>query len=211
MKARHFSVTARIAIIIAASYLASCVQQAVLEAPPHQPASVPVFEQARLGAEASWIPCAPPDCSVHTPKTLASPEAVSLPIAPAKAHQEGDGSLFPNPGEVPSSADVAPQAWVVPFEAKRADLSQTARLVVGLASTEIIAAGRITVIGYPDADQAGEGAKKLAAARAQAVRDALARIRPSLATSITPQVELGSPVRALDSRAAIFFEPTLPP
>ncbi|MCL2590072.1 MAG: hypothetical protein FWD67_04130 [Betaproteobacteria bacterium] len=222
MKTLHFPVTAHVGIIFTATILLSCTTQTVFDAPSHQPVTTPAFEQIGHGAETNWQSCVPPECTAHTPKTLALPQApISPNDTPATLRESNTPRTDPHPVAIQPtpSLEAAPQAWIVPFAVNSTELSDTARMVVGLASIEIITAGRITIIGYPDGSEDKEPGIKLAFTRAAAVADELARIRPNLTTSIKKQARIssvstpltGASSHVFEKRVLIVFEPALPP
>jgi hypothetical protein len=78
MKTQPFPVTAHVGIVVMAAVVMSCAQKIFVEDPPHQPVSVPQYEQVEEpGGRAQWRACTPPGCQAHTPKTLASSEPTS--------------------------------------------------------------------------------------------------------------------------------------
>lgn len=155
--------------------LAACLSPPVSVSPsaaPHQ------IAQVGYGAEANYVQCTPPACPTRTPKTLDVPEVqASQDIRQPEA-------VEPAPQEDVATPSAATRTWSVPFTFGSARIDRVGQGILQQVIAGLPATGRIHIAGRTDSSGPAATNDALAAARAKAVHDYLAKARPELAESM---------------------------
>lgn len=185
-------------IVATALTLSSCTQPALRSTPapaPSPPAAQ--LEQVGYGAQADFIQCVPLQCPERTPKTLGAAPTDEPAVAPTP---EASPSATPVAPQEPAAEPTRPVdagpavvaeylTWSVPFAFVSAQVGATAQAVMRQVIDALPGNARIAIAGRTDDSGPAAVNDALAKARAQAVRDHLARARPELAPAITVEAQ----------------------
>lgn len=140
--------------------------------------------QLDFGRQAAFGHCVPPACPTRTPKTLATDSSVrtvdrAAPSSPAQ-------SIPPEPVTPPLTSKVDnARTIIIRFDLGSAKLSSRARSSLNEATSSLLSARQITIIGRTDNTGPLAFNESLALARALAVRDHLLSKHPRLTPALT--------------------------
>ncbi|MCV2219859.1 OmpA family protein [Thauera sp. Sel9] len=183
--------------VATAALLSSCTHPPIQ--PPPAPRPVGHLAQLGHGARADFVRCVPPACPTPTPKTLdrlpgttaaRAPHPVAPvpiapdPVVPASVPDPATETVLP-PVHVVAPAIAESRTWTVHFAFGSAELGPTARTILRAVAAALPDAGRIRITGRTDATGPADVNDALAAARAHAVREHLARARPERQDAMT--------------------------
>ncbi|MDE1543966.1 OmpA family protein [Dechloromonas agitata] len=145
------------------------------------PAAPRRIAQVGFGDDANYVQCQPAACPTRTPKTLDIPEP--RPIQGIPHPEPANPDPIPPDGATVPTAN-ATRSWSVPFAFGSAQIGPVGQGILLQVIAELPNASPIHLSGRTDNSGPLAANDALAAARAKAVRDYLAKARPDLSEAM---------------------------